>query len=252
MKGDIVMTDKEIFLKTAYAYNLDKGIFELRFLRGLNDKGGIHYGYFNDLDKAYEVIQLLWHKYTCYFTLQEVNPNVIARCENCLKPTKTVTSDNDILNYRFLHIDVDPCRPSGIQSTKEESECAFERAKSVHKFLKENLDFPSPILVFSGNGTTLDYRTERLLVNTENKNLMKDCLQVLSLLFSDNQASIDTTVFNPSRIIKLAGTISAKGSGTDERPHRMSKVLKVPSDMKEVEKSKLIILADMLKELKSE
>lgn len=246
----ITMSDKETFFETAKTYGLDKVVFELRFLHGF--KSGIHFGYFNDLEKAYECIKPYWQKNTCYFTLQELNPSILARSENRLQATKKVTADVDVLAYRFLHVDIDPVRPSGIQATDEETTYSLERAKLVNSFLRKNMDFPQAIIVFSGNGITLDYPTERIMVNAENKALMKDCLQVLSVLFSDDKANIDTTVHNPARIIKLTGTISAKGSSTVERPHRYSSIIQKPKEWSEVSMKQLQQLADILEEFKNE
>jgi len=241
------MTEQEIFYQTVKAYGLDKEPFELRFLNGF--KGGIRYGYFTDVDKAYEVVKNYWRRFPCYFTLQEINPAITARCLNCMEQTKSVTGDADVLNYRYLHIDIDPVRPARIQATEEEVQLAMNRAIEVNKFLREIMGFPAPLIVFSGNGVTLDYRVKRIVANDENKKVMKDVLQVLSLLFSDDKACIDTTVHNASRIIKFAGTISAKGSNTPERPHRYSKILKLPQDTSEVTKNQLVHIASLMEEL---
>lgn len=247
MKKGEIMTDKDIFIKTAIAYGLDKEPFELRFLNGF--KYGVHYGYFDNLDKAYEAIKPYWRRYTCYFTLQEINPSITARSHNLLQETKKVTTDSDILHYRFLHIDIDPVRPSGIQANIEEVKYARDKAKEVNKFLREVMRFPKPVVVFSGNGMTLDYRLQRIVANAENRELVKNSLQVLSVLFSDDKANIDTSVHNPSRIIKLAGTISAKGSSTEDRPHRYSELKLAPEDNNVVSKKQLKKLASMKEEL---
>ena len=45
-------------------------------------------------------------------------------------------------------------------------------------------------------------------MNDENKQLVKDCLAVLSLFFSDDKVDIDTANFNPARVCKLYGTLA--------------------------------------------
>lgn len=223
------MEDKDIFLKAIEAYQLDTRPFELRFL---NDFKGIYSGYFNDIDIAYDVIGRYWKDKTCYFTLQEINSSIVARSENRMGISRSVTSDKDIVNYRFVHVDIDPVRPSGIQASEEEVGNAYKRAREIRNFLQSTADFPKPLLVFSGNGTTLDYKLDRpISVSKTNIRLVKDFLETLSILFSDDKADVDTTVYNPSRIIKLPGTISAKGSDTDERPHRYSEILDVGDDI---------------------
>ena len=55
---------------------------------------------------------------------------------------------------------------------------------------------------------------------------------MLDILFSTDKVKIDTTTFNASRICKLYGCISRKGSNTKSRPQRESKIIKVPSEIK--------------------
>lgn len=241
------MQDKEMFIEFIKAYDIHDIPFEIRILN--SNKYGIQSGYYNDVDKAYQDICRLWQRYTCYFTLHEINPEIVARNENHLSVSKTVTSDADVLAYRFLHIDIDPERPSGIQSTNEESRVAMKRLKAITDFLRENFEFPEPIIVFSGNGMTADYKLQRIRANDENKKVIHDCLVVLSALFSDDKAKVDTTVFNPARIIKIPGTISAKGSNTEERPHRLSEILSYPEKLEEVSLRQLQDLASMKEEL---
>ena len=241
------MDNQELFYDFITAYELDNMPFEIRILN--LSKYGVYSGYYNNVDKAYQDICKYWNRYTCYFTLQEINPAIVARCENNLKVTKTVTADADILAYRYLHIDVDPVRPSGIQSTDEESKIAIKRLRSINNFLRENFGFPEPIIVFSGNGATADYKLQRIKANSENKELVHNCLEVLSLLFSDEKANVDTTVFNPARIIKIPGTISAKGSDTEDRPYRISEIISCPDKMEELSLDKMKELASLRKEL---
>jgi hypothetical protein len=49
--------------------------------------------------------------------------------------------------------------------------------------------------------------------------------------FSDDKVTIDAKLFNPSRIIKLSGTIARKGPHAADRPHRCSKVISVPDQL---------------------
>ena len=241
------MQEKDIFNKFIKAYELSKIPFEIRVLK--SNKNGIMSGYYNDIEKAFVDVSGMWRKYTCYFTLQEINPAVVARCENQLKVVKSATADADITTYRFLHIDIDPERPSGIQSTKEESRLAYKRLALVNDFLRNTFSFPEPIIVFSGNGVTADYKLQAIAANEDNKKLIHSCLEVLSFLFSDDKAKIDTTVYNPARIIKIPGTISAKGSDTVERPHRISEIISCPEQLEAVSAKQLQEVANMKEEL---
>jgi len=52
--------------------------------------------------------------------------------------------------------------------------------------------------------------------------------KALSFRYSDERVCVDTTTANAARIWKLYGTTARKGDSTEERPHRVSKLLKVP------------------------
>ena len=242
------MTDKELFLESIKAYNLDTRPFELRFLTGFK---GIASGYFNDVEIAYHTIKNDWLDKTCYFTLQDINRDIVARCENKIALSKSATSDKDIVAYRFIHVDVDPVRPSGIQANNNEVKYAYERAMEIKNFLAITAQCPNPLVVFSGNGTTLDYRLEKPVdVNETNIELVKSFLETLSMLFSDDKADVDLSVYNPARLIKVPGTISAKGSDTQDRPYRYSEIV----DMGDVDDGVSIFqieeVANLGKELK--
>lgn len=98
--------------------------------------------------------------------------------------------------------------------------------ETVYKYLLE-FGFPEATVSFSGNGYNLDFYTN--LPNTDEvKKTIKSFLKTLSDNFSDEHVSIDTTTYNPSRIIKMYGCISAKGENTPERPYRTTAILSVP------------------------
>ena len=52
------------------------------------------------------------------------------------------------------------------------------------------------------------------------------------MYFSTDKVKIDCSTFNPSRICKLYGVVSRKGSDTKERPQRESKILRIPKEVK--------------------
>ena len=56
-------------------------------------------------------------------------------------------------------------------------------------------------------------------------------LEVLALKFSDADVTVDISVYNAARIVKLHGTMCCKGDSTDDRPHRRSQILSVPNEL---------------------
>jgi hypothetical protein len=161
-----------------------------------------------------------------YFTLQVIDPRLLARAFNKMKPGIPATSDYNVLRYRWLPIDLDPERPSDISSSDSELQEALELRETVTVWIAENLKFPKPIKAMSGNGGHLLYRLPDLPVNEDNQTFIKGTLEGLARQFSTNNVKIDTKVFNPARIWKLYGTTARKGDELpadhfrEARPHR--------------------------------
>ena len=146
---------------------------------------------------------------------------------------KTSTSDNDIVGRDWILVDLDPVRPKGTSSTDEQIIKAKEKCLSVRKFLHEQ-GFTKPIVAFSGNGYHLLYKIA-MKPTDETRDLLKQFLEALDELFSDDDINIDRVNFNAARVCKLYGTMAQKGMNTEDRPHRMSRILTVPEEIKPVD-----------------
>ena len=205
-------------------------------VRALTDQF-THSGYFSDHDalvRAVEPLDADNSVHGIYVTLNEVNPALLSRRANRIKmrlgKKDSTTSDADILRRRWLPIDIDPLRPSGVSSTDEEHGLALAKADEVARWIA-GLGFPDPVRADSGNGAHLLYRID--LPNDEAATaLVKACLATLDALFSDERVTVDTANFNAARIWKLYGTVSRKGDNTPERPHRRSRILSAPDELK--------------------
>ena len=73
-------------------------------------------------------------------------------------------------------------------------------------------------------------------------------MKVLDMFFSDDGADVDTSVFNPARVTKLYGTVAMKGASTEERPHRQSRLIRIPDEIKPTSGELIKMVADMLTE----
>jgi hypothetical protein len=185
-------------------------------------------GYFNDHGALAENARK-YNTYAqgLYVTLNPINPALLARAANRLRVVgkdDPLTSDRDILVRRWLPIDLDPVRPAGISSTEEEHGSALERALQIRDALHKE-GWPAPIVGDSGNGGHLLYNID---LPSNDEGLVKQCLQALARRFDDDIVKIDQSVFNPSRIWKLYGTITRKGDPLAERPHRLARILEAP------------------------
>jgi hypothetical protein len=201
-------------------------VYELRAPRG---RQGTISGYFDNAADIYEASRIYDGKVPgLYVTLNPVKNALLARAKNRLNTTaKTTTSDPDILKRYWLLIDCDAVRPAEISANEAEHQAALDRSTTVAEWLWLE-GWPDSIRADSGNGAHLLYRID-LQNDTGSRDLVKAVLEVLALRFNDACVVIDTSVFNAARITKLYGTLSCKGDSTEDRPHRQSQILSVPS-----------------------
>jgi hypothetical protein len=170
-----------------------------------------------------------------YFTLHVIDPRLIGRSFNRLKPSDLTTADQNVLAYRWLPIDLDPIRPSGISASDAELRSALLLRDEVAAWIGREHDFGPPITAMSGNGGHLLYRLPDLPAQDKtNQAFVKEFLEDLARRFHNEEARIDTSVFNPARIWKLYGTKACKGDeipqgpNREARPHRLSFIEELP------------------------
>lgn len=163
-----------------------------------------------------------------YFTVNPVQPELLARAANRLKAAGSkplLTSDKDIVCHRWLLVDVDPVRPAGISSSQAELDLAAEVGRELTGWLEGECGWPAGIRALSGNGYHINYRLPDLPPGDEvggGSGLLAKALQALQSRFGREKAKIDAVNINPARIWKLYGTMARKGDSTEERPHRRS------------------------------
>lgn len=221
-------------------------LFEVRVI--YNSKQ-MYSGYFktaDDLIKAFNKDIRDYANCNIYITLNSLNEACYSREQQNFfkKNAKATSSDNDVVGYDWLFIDVDPKRPTGTSSSDDQVAAAKEIGNKVYSFMK-NIGFYDPLFGFSGNGVHLLYRI-KMKNSDENRELIKKCLNVLDMYFSDDEIQIDLKNFNPARVCKLYGTQAQKGANTEERPHRMSMVIGDPEEIRINDAKYVKKLADML------
>lgn len=221
-------------------------LFEVRVI--YNSKQ-MYSGYFktaDDLIKAFNKDIRDYANCNIYITLNSLNEACYSREQQNFfkKNAKATSSDNDVVGYDWLFIDVDPKRPTGTSSSDDQIAAAKEIGNKVYSFMK-NVGFYDPLFGFSGNGVHLLYRV-KMKNSDENRELIKKCLNVLDMYFSDDEIQIDLKNFNPARVCKLYGTQAQKGADTKERPHRMSHIIGDAKEIKVNDVEYLKKLADML------
>lgn len=166
-----------------------------------------------------------------YVTLNPVKSDLLARATNRLRQrAKETTADKDIVQRRWLLMDIDSVRPAGVSATDAELTAAINRGREIAAHLT-NLGWPAPVLIQSGNGCHLIFRIE---LPTEDDGLVKAVLHALADRFDDDRVTVDRGVHNASRIVKIVGTMSRKGddvrgmAAVEDRPHRRCEFIEVP------------------------
>jgi replicative DNA helicase len=166
-----------------------------------------------------------------YFTLNPLNPDLLSRRHNRIGDAQNeMACDKDVLKYRWILLDVDPQRISGVSATNAEKARAWERILDIRRYLHEQR-WPDSILADSGNGYHLLYPVD---LPARDSDLVKRVLNALGERFDDESVKIDRSVFNLSRITKVYGTKSRKGDDSPERPHRWTSILDVPKQFQAV------------------
>lgn len=238
------MIDEKEIRKAISVLKPNNQLFECRVI--YNNRA-TYSGYFKGADELLKGMEGIRDFADCnfYITLNELNSACYGRSQRGRfeKNAKATTSDNDVIGYQWLMVDLDPRRPTGTSSDEKQIEEAKAKGNKLYAFMK-NLGFEEPVMGFSGNGAHLLYAVN--LNNSEgNRMLLKKSLETLNMLFADDVIDVDMKNFNPSRVCKLYGTTAQKGSNIPERPHRMSYLVRVPEEIKPTDISYLKKLCDI-------
>ena len=184
-----------------------------------------------------------------YWTLNPVDRQLHAIRENREDQAGEGESAGDahILRRRYLLIDFDPKRHPKISSSDAEKQLALTVCLAVRAFLK-SLGWPEPLLADSGNGYHLLYYIDlpgddRIEGDADTRGIVERCLKALAQQYSTEAVTVDAGNWNPARICKLYGTASCKGTSTQDRPHRRSRIMEIPDEKSIVPRALLEDLA---------
>lgn len=207
-----------------------------RFLQALWEKGDVREirvfdnktgypacGYFDCPDIATRALKEILHTHKVYITMNPLKRECLNRVPNQMRFRAGLkySGDECVEKIKYILIDLDPKRASNTNATDEQLEQAEELAKKISE------DYGKPfIYALSGNGYHLIYKVE----NGTNKDQIKAMLKKLDEKYTNEKVSVDTAVFNPSRITKIIGTWAKKGFSTKNKPHRISKLIAVNRD----------------------
>ena len=239
------MIDKEEIIRALKLWFHPGDVFEVRVLDAVTGdylKPHVETGYFDfeHIAQAADALAKLRSYCGAYATVNPVNPDLLGRANNRLRPAgrNATTTDTDIVCRRWLLIDCDAVRPSGISSTDAEHEAALAKAKEIRDGMAM-LGWPEPVISDSGNGAQLMYCIEQPARDGE---LVQRIIAEIAKA-SDEHVHIDLTVHNPARIWRIPGTMNCKGDSIPSRPHRMAKIQSTPEKIVAVTEEQLRVLA---------
>lgn len=221
----------------------DNDVIEIRFFQGVKT----YSGYFDNVDILIKDVMQYGNE-NIYFVMNEIKKECLSRMQynriQLIDKKMNCTVDNDIDSRTWILIDIDSHRSTGISASQDEKEESSKIANKIYSYLRD-IGFAEPICTDSGNGYHLLYRVA-LKNDDENKKITENFLKSLDVMFSNDSAQVDKSVFNASRITKLYGTFARKGRSTAERPHRQSRILRAPEQIKQTPKALIQKIADLL------
>ena len=236
------MTDANEITHALHLWFQAGDVFEVRVLDAVSAdyrREHIESGYFDyeHISAVPEALKRLLSFRGVYVTVNPVNPDLLARAVNRLRPAgrNPTTADTDIVRRRWLLIDCDPRRASGVSSSNAEHESALAKAREIRDGLS-SLGWADPIMTDSGNGAQLMYRID---LPADDGELVRRVIGEIAKASSE-QVAIDTSVHNPARIWRLPGTMNCKGDSIPERPHRMARILEEPQDIVSVSREQML------------
>lgn len=200
-----------------------------KFWKGWAREQSVVAGYFDNAEAFEAAAQALdtAKAVGVWFTINPPTPSLLARSVNKLVANpKATTTDQDITCLRWLPLDLDPVRPSGISADDAEVSRASELGKKITAWMEGEMGFAAGIRAFSGNGYHILYRLPDLPNDAKHRLLVKGCVEAIEAKFHNDEVEIDLKVFNPARVVKLYGTTGRKGDSTQDRPHRVSYLYK--------------------------
>lgn len=215
-------------------------------LRCLGDR--VINGFYRDFSKLAEhacaLSEQLSPQKSVYASLNPIDPLLYGRRAENYGPAHKggAVGDADVLYRRWLLIDIDATRPSGVSATDEQKQAAEELARGVYQFLEQIVGTSTIVFADSGNGFHLLLR----LPNVPNDAAAKwHCEQLLRLLadqFNTAEAKVDRQTANAGRLVPIYGTVKRKGSDVAEQPHRLSRLLHVPDPVQPANWSAIVAL----------
>jgi hypothetical protein len=193
--------------------------------------GGVsHVGYFDNAEDALKVVERDTRYEAVWLSLNPLPGSPDGFTINVLQTSPNRSTKEWYTRRTSLLIDCDSVRTNGQKksnSTETEKKASLDQAEAIRNFLSEQLQWPKPVLVDSGNGTQLRYEID-LPADQTTEDLMRNLLSGLAAKFDNEHSHVDVGTFEANRLAKLPGTWARKAPESDGRPWRQSSILEAP------------------------
>lgn len=208
----ILKSTEAMHASEALSYLTDGNLFEIRILRA--SKPPI-VGYFESVQQIPE-----YPAENAFFTIHTIHEGLICRAPNRFLEGTKATSMDDIVRHRWLMIDIDPRRPSGIPASPEERQHAQNAVRTTIKQLKPLLGDRTPAILDTGNGYHLFYPLASVSAQT-----LAAFYRYLRTILTDTPEIIYDIGKIPL-LSRVPGTLNRKGYSYKDRVHRPVQLLR--------------------------
>ncbi len=156
--------------------------------------GGVsHVGYFDNAEDALKVVERDIGYEAIWLSLNSLPNLPHGFTINVLQPSPNRSTKEWYTRRTSLLVDCDPVRINGEKksnSTETEKKASLDQAEGIRNFLSDQLQWPKPVLVDSGNGTQLRYEID-LPADQPTEELVRNLLSGLAAKFDNEHSHVD-------------------------------------------------------------
>ncbi|WP_408891542.1 hypothetical protein ACJ2CR_18975 [Myxococcus faecalis] len=202
------------------------GVSEVRVIRP-GGGGVVGLGFFDDEESFVAACAAANADGNVYVGIQPRPRRLLELAPNVLRPLRTGAGSKDIEVVTATVVDLDPVRPKHTASTEDELSLTLQVADAAVAWC-EAQGLVRPRLMMSGNGAQLWFALPPQSLEGERHERVQAGLKgfeaELRARFASERVRVDS-IHDVARVIKVVGTVSRKGTGTVERPHRAARAL---------------------------
>ncbi|MBI5531799.1 MAG: hypothetical protein HY898_03730 [Deltaproteobacteria bacterium] len=203
----------------------EHGVSEVRVIRPGGGIVGI--GFFDDENAFVSECVRTNGAGNVYVGIQPRPRRLLGRAPNVVRPLRNGAARKDIELITATVIDIDPVRPKDTASTEQELGGALAAAELAIAWC-ESEGLLRPRLMMSGNGAQLWFALPPTPLQGDRRERIQAGLKgfeaAVRRRVQGEQVHVDS-IHDVARIIKVIGTVSQKGDGQGDRPHRVSAAL---------------------------